>query len=71
MSLPWSSKGLKATPVGADELLILDSIDTNPSTKNKRVLISSLPVIAGVTKVGDVPNTNNPEPVSSSITPAS
>lgn len=43
MSLPWSSKGLKTTPVGADEILLLDSADANPATKNKRALLSSLP----------------------------
>jgi len=42
MSLPWSSKGVKATPIGADELMILDSADANLSTKNKRITISSL-----------------------------
>jgi len=34
--LPWSSKGSKATLVGADESLILDSADPTPATKNKR-----------------------------------
>ena len=43
MSLPWSSKGLKVTPVAADELLILDSEDAVLSTKNKRVTLGSLP----------------------------
>ena len=43
MSLPWSSKGLKATPVNADELLIIDSADANPSTQNKRITIGTLP----------------------------
>lgn len=46
MSLPWSSKGFKATPINADELLILDSADANLSTKNKRVTIGSLPSAA-------------------------
>jgi len=43
MSLPWSSKGLKGTPVNADELLIIDSADANPSTQNKRITIGTLP----------------------------
>lgn len=43
MSLPWSSKSLKGTPVSADELLILDSADANPSTTNKRITVGSLP----------------------------
>jgi len=43
MSLPWSSKGLKVTPIAADELLILDSEDAVLSTKNKRVTLGSLP----------------------------
>lgn len=47
MSLPWSSKGSKATPVDADELLILDSADATLSTKNKRITIGSLAVVAG------------------------
>ena len=42
MSLPWSSKGLKATPVNADELMIIDSADANPSTQNKRITIGSI-----------------------------
>ena len=47
MSLPWSSKGSKATPVNADELLIIDSADANLSTKNKRITIGSLSIVAG------------------------
>ena len=42
MSLPWSSKGSKATPVGADEVLIIDSEDSNPSTQNKRATLTSI-----------------------------
>ena len=44
MSLPWSSKGSKVTPIAADELLIIDSADANPSTQNKRITIGTLPV---------------------------
>ena len=51
MSLPWSSKGLKATPVNADELLIIDSADANPSTQNKRITIGTLP--SGILPVPD------------------
>lgn len=43
MSLPWSSKGSKGTPIAADELLIIDSADANPSTQNKRITIGTLP----------------------------
>ena len=43
MSVPWSSKGFKATPVNADELLIIDSEDGNAATTNKRITIGSLP----------------------------
>ena len=42
-SLPWSSKGSKATPVNADELMIIDSADANAATKNKRITIGTLP----------------------------
>jgi len=45
MSVPWSSKGFKATPVNADELLIIDSADGTPATTNKRITIGSLPII--------------------------
>ena len=47
MSLPWSAKGLKTTPISTDELLILDSADANLSTKNKRITIGSLAGLAG------------------------
>jgi len=43
MSLAWSAKSLKATPVSADELLIIDSEDAVLSTKNKRILLSAIP----------------------------
>ncbi|KKM22731.1 hypothetical protein LCGC14_1622280 [marine sediment metagenome] len=43
MSLPWSGKTLKAAPVSADEVMILDSEDTNPDTINKRATLLSLP----------------------------
>ena len=42
---PWSDLALKTTPVGADELAILDSADAVLATKNKRILINSLPGI--------------------------
>jgi len=47
MSLAWSSKGLKATPVDDDELMIIDSEDATLSTQNKRITIGSLAVVAG------------------------
>ncbi len=43
MSVPWSSKGTKATPVDADQLLIIDSEDITPSTTNKLITIGTLP----------------------------
>lgn len=43
MSLPWSEKTLKAVPVTNDEVMILDSEDTNPDTINKRATLASLP----------------------------
>lgn len=46
MATPWSSKGSKATPVGADELLIIDSADANPATTNKLITIGSMPFVA-------------------------
>lgn len=39
-SRPWTSEPTKATPVAADQFLILDSADSNV---NKRVTVSSLP----------------------------
>ena len=39
---PWSDKPLKATPVSADQLMVIDSEDTVFATQNKRILISSL-----------------------------
>lgn len=53
MSLPWSSKSLKGTPVSADELMILDSADANPSTTNKRITVGSLPPQETFTWTGD------------------
>jgi hypothetical protein len=52
-SLPWSSKSLKGTPVAADELMIIDSEDANPSTQNKRITIGTLPVIEVTTWTAD------------------
>jgi len=40
---PWSTRNLKATPVGNDEVMLIDSEDTDPETINKRALLSSLP----------------------------
>lgn len=38
MSLPWSDKGQKTDPgVAADQIMLLDSEDGNPATKNKRM----------------------------------
>jgi len=41
MSATWSTKGVKDTPVGADEVVIIDSEDANLDTKNKRVAVSN------------------------------
>lgn len=43
MSLPWSDKSSKLVPVDDDELLIIDSEDSNQNTTNKRVKIGNLP----------------------------
>ena len=43
MSQTWEQQPQKANPIGADEILILDSETTDNSTKNKRALLSSLP----------------------------
>ena len=43
-SARWSTKSVKATPIAADELLIIDSADANPSTTNKRITIGSMPL---------------------------
>ncbi len=43
MSLPWSEKDLKATPVDDDEVMLIDSEDTNPETINKRAKLVTLP----------------------------
>ena len=43
MSLPWSGKGSKNTPIGADEVMLLDSEDSNPDTENKRARLEDLP----------------------------
>ncbi len=43
MSVPWSSKGTKATPVDADQLMIIDSEDAAPGTTNKLITIGTLP----------------------------
>jgi len=43
MSLPWSGKGSKGVPVGADEVMLLDSEDSNPETENKRARLDDLP----------------------------
>ena len=40
----WSTKSVKATPIAADELLIIDSADANPATTNKRITIGSMPL---------------------------
>ena len=53
MSLPWSSKGSKGTPIAADELLIIDSADANPSTQNKRITIGTLPTTEITTWTAD------------------
>jgi len=45
---PWSSKSAKATPVFADQLLLLDSEDGDPLTQNKRVTFAS--ILASITQ---------------------
>lgn len=40
MSATWDSKGLKATPVGADEVLIIDTAD---SRNQKRATLLTIP----------------------------
>ena len=42
MAKKWSEKTAKQTLVGEDEMLILDSQDASPATKNKRVKISAI-----------------------------
>lgn len=42
MSIPWSTKGNKTTPVSTDELMILDSEDVPGPTQNKLVTIGDL-----------------------------
>jgi len=42
---PWSDKALKATPVAADQLMIIDSAESTTSLQNKRILFSSLSTI--------------------------
>lgn len=46
MSLPWSGKGFKVTPVIADEIMLIDSADSDPTTTNKRATLGSLPFAA-------------------------
>jgi len=48
VDIPWSDKSLKATPVNADEIMLLDSADPNLPTKNKRATIGSLPGIGEI-----------------------
>lgn len=43
--LPWSSKGSKATPVNADQVMMIDSADPTPATTNKRATLVSMPFI--------------------------
>ena len=43
MSFPWSEKDLKVTPVDDDEVMLIDSEDTNPETINKRAKLVTLP----------------------------
>lgn len=45
MVTPWSAKGTKATPVNADELMIIDSADANPATTNKLITIGTMPFV--------------------------
>jgi hypothetical protein len=45
-SAAWSTKSVKATPIAADELLIIDSADANPATQNKRITIGTIPTTA-------------------------
>ena len=43
-SARWSTKSVKAIPIAADELLIIDSEDANPATQNKRITIGTMPL---------------------------
>lgn len=64
MSATWDSKSLKATPVSADEVLI---IDTEDSRNQKRATLSSLGITAqNVVPINDI--TDFPAPVSGVIT---
>lgn len=45
---PWSGKTAKATPALADEILLIDSEDSNPLTKNKRATFAS--ILASITQ---------------------
>ena len=83
MSLPWSSKGTKGTPIAADELMIIDSADANPSTQNKRITIGTLPSIEVTTwtanhdaagfnllRVGEITINNPADSFAYALTPA-
>jgi len=83
MSLPWSSKGTKGTPIAADELMIIDSADANPSTQNKRITIGTLPDIEVTTwtanhdaagfnllRVGEITINNPADSFAYTLTPA-
>ena len=49
----------KATPIGADTITILDSADANPSTQNKKALMSSIPISTAVQTALDLKIDNN------------
>jgi len=51
---PWSDKALKATPIAADQLMIIDSAEGTTSLQNKRILISSLSTIAQTPWVSNI-----------------
>ncbi len=46
MSLPWSEKEEKLVGADLDEVMILDSQDTDPDTINKRLKLENIPSVA-------------------------
>ena len=49
----------KATPIGADTITILDSADANPSTQNKKALMSAMPISIAAQSALDLKIDNN------------
>ena len=63
MSATWDSKGSKATPVGLDEVLI---IDTSDSRNQKRATLTSLPTSNIFTTIDF--NSASPTPANPALT---